>query len=393
MKWLLLLLLPGLVAAQPQRKLRWADSVVTGAERMDLYLPLLKNQRVALVVNHSARVGTTHLADTLLRLGISVEKIFSPEHGFRGTVDAGMYLPSSRDEKTGLPVLSLYGKHFKPTPAQLSTVDVVVYDIQDVGVRFYTYISTLHYVMEACAEMQIPLVVLDRPNPNGFYVDGPVLDTALRSFVGMHPVPVVYGMTVGEYARMINGERWLSGGISCSLQVIPCLNYDHGALYRPPVPPSPNLQSLTAILAYPSLCFLEGTPVSVGRGTSKPFLLFGYPGFVGGSTVFTPKSVPGATNPPHADKECQGHDLSIVTEAYFYERRSLNLAWLIEMYQSYPDKNNFFTPYFDKLAGTRNLQQQIRSGMSEASIRETWQPQLQAFRQIRKKYLLYPDVS
>ncbi|MCS6917929.1 MAG: DUF1343 domain-containing protein [Chitinophagales bacterium] len=388
--------LPGLLLSlslHAQPEVRWADSVVTGAERTESYWNLLRGRNVALVVNHSARIGTTHLADSLLRAGISVKKIFSPEHGFRGLADAGMPVPSSRDEQTGLPVLSLYGKNYKPTTQQLQDVDVVVYDIQDVGVRFYTYLSTLHYVMEACAENNKPLIVLDRPNPNGFYVDGPVLDTAFRSFVGMHPVPVVYGMTVGEYARMINGEGWLAGNRTCSLTVIPCRNYDHSMLYPLPVPPSPNLRSLKAVLAYPSLCFFEGTPVSVGRGTEKPFLLFGYPGYRRGSTLFIPQPMAGATAPPYSGQEVHGHDLSILTEAYFYERRSINLYWLMDMYQSFPDKSRFFLPFFNKLAGTNLLQQQIRDGLNEAAIRETWKPQLEAFREIRKKYLLYPDFE
>ncbi|MCS6992107.1 MAG: DUF1343 domain-containing protein [Chitinophagales bacterium] len=381
------------LAASAQKSLPWADQVIHGAERLDQYHSLLTGKRVALVVNHSARVGHTHLVDTLLRLKIDVRKIFVPEHGFRGQADAGTHISHERDESTGLPLLSLYGKNFKPTAEQLSDIDVVVYDIQDVGVRFYTYLSTLHYVMEACAENRKPLLVLDRPNPNAFYVDGPVLDTAFRSFVGMHPVPVVYGMTIGEFALMINGEKWLAHQLHCPLTVIPCLNYSHNQLYRLPLAPSPNLRSTKAALAYPSLCFFEGTPVSVGRGTEKPFLVFGYPEYHQGTTVFVPQPRPGALAPPYAGLQVRGHDLSILTEAYFFELKSINLSWLISMYESYPNKNEFFNAFFDKLAGTDQLRKQICSGLNEGSIRQSWKPALEAFRQIRKKYLLYPDFE
>src|SRR6185295_18258689 len=277
-----------------QPKISDSSNVIVGAERMNEYLPLLREKNVALVVNQTSMVGKTFLIDTLLHSGIAIKKIFSPEHGFRGSADAGEQIVSDTDVKTGIPVISLYGKNFKPASEQLKGIDLIVYDIQDVGVRFYTYISTLHYVMEACAENNVELLILDRPNPNGFYVDGPILDSAFHSFVGVDPIPIVYGMTPAEYALMLNGEHWLSGGVQCKLQYVLCGNYDHSTTYRLGVNPSPNLRSMTAIYLYPSLCLFEGTQVSVGRGTDRPFVLVGYPGFKRGKTYFTPVSVSGA---------------------------------------------------------------------------------------------------
>ncbi len=370
-----------------------AQPVHPGAGQMEQYLPLIANKRVALVANHSSLIGTTHLLDTLLKKGVRIQKVFAPEHGFRGLADAGQWIHDDRDEKTGIPIVSLYGNKYRPTDEQLRDVDVVVFDIQDVGVRFYTYLSTLHYVMEACGANGVPLIVLDRPNPNSFYIDGPVLDTAFRSFVGMHPVPVVYAMTIGEYARMINGEQWLGPGKVCALTVIPCQHYRHGMRVTLPVPPSPNLRSHTAILAYPSLCFFEGTPISVGRGTDKPFLLMGYPTFSGGNVSFTPRSMPGARKPPYEGIQCRGYDLSVLTENFFYEQKGLLMDWLIHMYQTYPNKNEFFTPFFDKLAGNDLLRRQLQSGMTEVPIRASWQEELVRFKALRKLYLLYPDFE
>lgn len=367
-------------------------SVVMGAERTNAYVPSLKGQRVAVVTNHTGMVGSMHLVDTLVGSKVNVVKVFAPEHGFRGTADAGEHVPNERDPRTGIPVVSLYGKNKKPTQAQLADVDVVLFDIQDVGVRFYTYISTLHYVMEACAERGIRLVVLDRPNPNGFFVDGPVLDTAFRSFVGMHPVPLVHGMTIGEYARMINGEGWLQGGLPCQLDVITCLGYDHATLYTLPIKPSPNLPNMSAIHLYPSLGLFEGTPVSVGRGTDKPFQCIGFPGCTLGEYSFTPRSMPGAKDPPHKDQRCQGLDLAEYGSFISRLQPQVQLHWLIGMYQASADKARFFTPFFDKLAGGADLREAIARGDDETTIRASWKPALDAFRTTRAKYLLYQDV-
>lgn len=381
----------------PQPQAPQTERTLVGAEQFDIYLDKLKGKHVGLVVNQTSLVGTpykeTHLVDSLLTLGIAVEKIFSPEHGFRGTADAGEKVKSGIDGKTGLPLISLYGNNKKPTPENLSGIDIIVFDIQDVGARFYTYISTLHYVMEACAENGKELIVLDRPNPNGFYIDGPVLDTAYRSFVGMHPVPVVHGMTIGEYAKMINGEKWLKNGAQCSLTVVPCTHYNHSMLYKARMKPSPNLPNMTAIYLYPSLCFFEGTPVSVGRGTDKPFQIIGHPDYTGRSFSFTPQSMEGAKEPPLKGTVCYGIDLSALQREYFQKRKSLNLEWLLELYQKFPHKEKFFTPFFTKLAGTTQLQTQIEQGKSEAEIRESWRPGLEQFKNVRKKYLLYADFE
>lgn len=373
------------------------ERIVVGAERFDQYLEKLKGKNVGMVVNQTSLVGTpykeTHLVDSLLKLKIPVKKILTPEHGFRGTADAGEKVKSGVDEKTGLPIVSLYGNNKKPTPENLSDLDVLVFDIQDVGARFYTYISTLHYVMEACAENGKELIVLDRPNPNGFYIDGPVLDTAYHSFVGMHPVPVVHGMTIGEYAKMLNGEKWLKNGVQCKLTVIPCENYDHNMLYKVRVKPSPNLPNMTAMYLYPSLCFFEGTPVSVGRGTDKPFQIIGHPDYTTHNFSFTPQSVEGAKEPPLKDKLCYGIDLSTLQRDYLTKKKSLNLEWLIEFYQKFPNKEKFFTPFFTKLAGTPELQKQIEDGKTEAEIRSSWMLDLEQFKNIRRKYLLYKDFE
>jgi len=369
------------------------DHVIVGAERMDQYLDGLKGKNIALVVNQTSVVGTRHLVDTLLSNKISIKKIFAPEHGFRGDLDAGENVSGSIDPKTGIPVISLYGNQNKPTPGNLKGIDLIIYDIQDVGVRFYTFISTLHYVMEACAENNVTLLILDRPNPNGYYVDGPVLDSAFTSFVGIDPIPVVYGMTPAEFAQMLNGEHWLKNGEQCKLKYVSCENYNHTTLYSLPINPSPNLRSITAIRLYPSLCFLEGTLVSVGRGTDKPFMLIGYPGFSKGNARFTPHSVPGAKSPPYLNQECSGFDLSGLNTGFFSENPRIMLHWLVDFYTSYPEKEKFFTSYFDKLAGTDELRKQIEKGTSEMEIRRSWEPKLSGFKQIRKKYLLYKDFE
>jgi uncharacterized protein YbbC (DUF1343 family) len=364
------------------------NTPILGIERLHLFMDSLQNKRIAVVSNQTSMVGNVHLVDTLLSLGLHVEKVFAPEHGFRGQADAGEKVQSSIDKKTGLPLISLYGQNKKPLSTDLANIDIVIYDIQDVGVRFYTYISTLHYVMEACAENNKPLLVLDRPNPNGHYVDGPLLEPEYRSFVGMHPVPIVYGMTIGEYAMMINGEHWLQEGISCKLWVIPCRNYTHKTKYVISVPPSPNLKSELAIALYPSLCLFEGTTVSVGRGTDRPFELFGHPKFTDTSFQFTPVSKPGAKNPLYENKVCYGFNLQNSLSKRRYE---INLNYLIQAKEILDSLPFIDQPvFFNRLAGTSTLKEQLMAGWSAKEIRSTWQPGLDQFKTIRKKYLLYP---
>ena len=366
----------------------------TGAECMERYLPFLEGKRVAVCGNQTSVVGKTHLVDTLLSRNVNIVKLFCPEHGFRGQAEAGATIASGKDPLTGLPVVSLYGKNKKPTAEQLQNVDIVLFDLQDVGCRFYTYISTLHYVMEAAAENGVKVVVLDRPNPNGFYVDGPVLDPQYKSFVGMHPVPVVYGMTIGEYARMINGEKWLANGVQCDLTVILLEGYTHETRYVLPVAPSPNLQTVEAVYLYPSLCFFEGTNVSVGRGTDHPFEMYGASGMRAGDYRFTPHAIPGVSeNPPFKDVECAGFLLSEIASYEFYKLvpGELDLSYLMTAYQNCPDRANFFLKnnFFDKLAGTAQLRKQIVEGATDEEIRASWQPGLDAFKAVRAKYLLY----
>ena len=363
-----------------------------GAERTVEYLPLLEGKRVAVVTNQTGRIGHTHLVDSLLARGMQVVKVFAPEHGFRGEADAGETIKDGMDKRTGLPVVSLYGSQKKPTATHLADVDLLLFDIQDVGVRFYTYIGTLHYVMEAAAEHDLPVVVLDRPNPNGHYVDGPLLDTAYRSFVGMHPVPLVHGMTVGEFARMINGEGWLKGGVHCALTVIPCQGYDHQMRYELPVRPSPNLPNMAAVYLYPSLGFFEGTVVSVGRGTAQPFQVIGYPGNPLGDHRFTPMPGPGAKDPPHRGKECTGLDLRGIGTELAHEPGRVDLSWLIDLYAAAPEPGAFFLTnrFIDKLAGGDALRKAIIAGADEETIRATWRKDLDAFMELRARYVLYP---
>jgi uncharacterized protein YbbC (DUF1343 family) len=369
-------------------------SLVTGAQQTQENLPLLEGKRVAVVANHTSLIDNAHLVDALLGLDVNVVKVFSPEHGFRGQADAGEKVDDKIDLVTGLPILSLYGKQRKPDSTMLSDVDVVVFDIQDVGARFYTYISTMALVMEACAEQNIPVIILDRPNPNGFYVDGPVLDTAFKSFVGMHPVPVVHGMTVGEYASMINGEHWLPNNLQCQLTVIPMIGYSHSDYYELPVKPSPNLPNKYAVYLYPSLCFFEGTDVSIGRGTDYPFQVAGHPDYRLGSYIFVPRSIPGvATNPRYEGVHCNGINLISFAQNRDQQPAQLHLQWLISFYESLHDSIAFFNNYFDKLAGNDILRKQIEAGLTEAEIRQSWQPALNEFKIIRKKYLLYPDFE
>ena len=370
------------------------SQVRPGAERIDDYIWLLQGKRVAVCGNQTSMVGNVHLVDTLLKRGVNVVKIFCPEHGFRGNAEAGAHIASGTDPKTGLPIVSLYGKNKKPTPEQLQNIDYVLFDLQDVGCRFYTYISTLHYVMEAAAENNVEVIVLDRPNPNGYFVDGPVLDPKYKSFVGMHPVPVVYGMTIGEYARMINGEGWLAGGIHCNFAVVTLQHYTHNTRYVLPIPPSPNLPNAESIYLYPSLCLFEGTNISVGRGTALPFQIYGAPMMNGGDYTFTPAPIRGVSeNPPHNGKACRGYYLKDYATTHLDSANSFNLQYLMTAYRQYADKEHFFTNanFFDKLAGNDQLRKQIISGMSEEQIRQSWQEDLDNFKSIRKKYLLYPE--
>ncbi len=343
------------------------------------------------MANQTSRVGETHLVDTLLSLGIDVRAVFAPEHGFRGEAGAGEHVSDGKDPKTGIPVLSLYGKTKKPTPEMLQGIEVIVFDIQDVGARFYTYISTLHYVLEAAAENNLKAVVLDRPNPNGHYVDGPVLEEKYTSFVGMHPIPITYGLTIGELTGMILGEGWLAS--NPDVAVIPCEGYTHNTPYSPPVRPSPNLPNDHVIALYPSLCWFEGAEVSVGRGTPFPFEVIGFPECANGSFTFTPKHIAGiAPNPPFENKICRGFDLRQVNTEQLSQ---IDLHWLLEMYNSYPDKSRFFlsSGFFDKLCGTSSIREMVIAGKSADEIRASWQPALKQFKIKRKKYLLYPDFE
>ena len=364
-------------------------SPVPGACRMELYRDIIEGKSVAVVANQTSMCGRDHLVDNLLSIGINIKVIFSPEHGFRNLADAGETIENGKDNNTGISVISIYGNHLKPSAEDLKGIDVVIFDIQDVGARFYTYISTLHYILEACAENHIKCLVLDRPNPNGVYFDGNILDTAYSSFVGMHPVPVVHGMTVGEYARMVNGEGWLKGGIKCDLTVISCKNYNHRTLYTLPVRPSPNLPNQNAVYLYPSVCFFEGTCLSLGRGTSFPFQVFGSPDLPDRGFSFTPESVPGAKNPPLLGVKCYGTDLRDAMKKKLVPKGELNLDWIISAYNDFPQKDKFFTPYFDVLAGGPVLREQIQKGMTARQIRATWQDGLKKFGVIREKYLLY----
>ena len=370
------------------------EKIVVGANQLNLYLPLLKEKNVGVVANQTSVIfknnsseAHTHLVDSLLSLGVSIKKVFAPEHGYRGKADAGEYVKDGVDIKTGLPIVSLYGSNRKPDPEALKDLDVVIFDVQDVGVRFYTFTSTLHYVMETCAALNIPVLVLDRPNPNSHYIDGPILELEHKSFVGMHPVPVTHGMTIGEYAKMINGEGWLKAGVKCSLRIIPVDNYHHKKNYNLPIKPSPNLPNGKAINLYPSLCFFEGTNVSSGRGTETQFQVFGSP-FLNPekfSYHFTPKPNKGAKNPKHKSIKCYGRDLrsSEVLD-------SINLTWLIDAYKFSSEKEEFFNPFFTKLAGQTKLQAQIKNGLDVAEIRKSWQKGLEKFKKIRANYLLYP---
>lgn len=396
------------VIAQPSKN----SSVITGAERMDVYLPLLKGKTVAIFANQTSMVNGVHLVDTLLSSGIKVVKIFGPEHGFRGDADAGEHVSDAKDKKTGLPVISLYGNHKKATPEDFKDVDILIFDIQDVGVRFYTYISSLQYYLEAALENHKPLLILDRPNPNGFYIDGPVLDMKYKSFVGMQPIPIVYGMTIGEYALMLAGENRLSKEANAinaynittkptidtpfHVQVIKCKNYNHNTKYVLPVMPSPNLKSMQSIYLYPSTCFFEGTVLSEGRGTDKPFQVFGHPSLPKNLFSFTPMPNEGAKNSKCFGQKCYGWNVGGSSEKVLKSlNRRIQLKYLINAYKLFPGKDTFFLKnnFINKLAGNNLLMQQIKEGKSEKEIRDSWEPGLTAFKAIRKKYLLYEDFK
>lgn len=368
-----------------------SSEITLAANRTQEYFPLLKGKKVAFTGNQTSLIKTQngdykHVVDSLISAGINIQKVFAPEHGFRGEADAGETVKDGIDTKTGLPIISLYGSNKKPSKEQLKEIEMMVFDIQDVGARFYTYLSTLHYLMEACAENDIPLLVLDRPNPNADYIDGPVLKPEFKSFVGMHPVPVAYGMTIGEYAQMINGENWLAKGEKCDLKVIKLENYDHSKSYSLPVKPSPNLPNDLAINLYPSLCFFEGTLVNAGRGTNTQFQVFGAPTLDSAyfDYSYTPTSMPGAQNPKHKGSKCFGRNLT--EQAVIH---NLNLEWLLEAYKHNSNKSDFFNSFFEKLAGTDELRKQIEEGLSEEEIKKSWQPGLEKFKKVREKYLLY----
>ena len=372
-----------------------AQEVVVGAARMELYYPLIEGKRVAFAGNHTAIVDGRHVVDILVDNGVDVVKIFSPEHGFRGTAAHGEWVDSGIDPETGLPVISLYGANRRPTGAQLAEVDVVVFDIQDVGARFYTYISTMAYFMEEAARHEKKMIILDRPNPLGHYVDGPILDLRHRSFVGLHPIPIVHGMTIGEYARMVNGEGWLADGLVCDLTVIPMAHYDHHTRYHLPLPPSPNLPNMRAVYLYPSLCLFEGTDISLGRGTPNPFQVFGHPAFDANLFPyhFKPESVAAAPNPPQLGRVCHGRNLSTIPLKELERKSQINLGYILEAYHHFPDKARFFNNFFERLAGTHQLREQIVAGWTEEQIRESWMPGIEAFKVIRSRYLLYEEVE
>lgn len=365
-----------------------AQDLTLGAERMEEYLPALEGKRVALVVNQTSVINNTHLVDTLLSRGVNVVKVMAPEHGFRGEAPDGAIIGDARDEKTGLPIISIYGRSKKPSPEMLEDIDVLIFDIQDVGIRFYTYISTMHYVMEAAAENDKEVMILDRPNPNGMYIDGPVKDDDINAFVAMHPIPIVHGLTVGELAHMINGEGWLANGVQTKLTVIPMTAWDHTSTYNLPIKPSPNLPTDNAIALYPTLGLFEGSVVSVGRGTDFPFEVIGHPDYSKGTFSFTPQPNGGSKYPPMEGELCQGKDFRGLEAP-----RELTLKYLLEYHADIKDDTTFFRSYIDQLSGTKEFRKQVEAGWSEEEIKATWQPKLEAYKAMRKKYLLYPDFD
>ncbi|MFO8054672.1 MAG: DUF1343 domain-containing protein [Bacteroidales bacterium] len=367
--------------------------IIPAAERTAEYFSMVSGKTVALVANPGSRSGGVHLLDTLLSAGIRVDRVLAPEHGFRGEAEAGEHVDGGVDEKTGVKVVSLYGRNRKPSSEDLKGIDLVIFDIQDVGVRFYTYLSTMHYVMDKCAEMDIEFMVLDRPNPNGFYIDGPVLDTKYSSFVGLHEVPLVHGMTPGEFALMIEGEGWLTGGRKLELKVITVENYTHNRYYDLPVAPSPNLPNMKSVYLYPSLGLFEGTIMSIGRGTDMPFQVVGHPGLKQRDIAFTPRSIPGASkNPKHKGEICHGWDLRDTALA-LREQKEIHLSWLIDSYEQLKKDYSYFNHFFYKLSGNNTLRKKIEAGWTEEKIRQSWEKDIEDFKKIRKRYLLYPDFE
>jgi uncharacterized protein YbbC (DUF1343 family) len=366
-------------------------TILTGAQQTEVYLPYLKGKKVGLVINQTAEINKVSLVDTLKSLGVNIKAIFGPEHGFRGDADAGEKVGNYTDKKTGLPVISLYGKKHAPSKEDLANIDVLVYDIQDVGVRFYTYTITLAYVMQACADNQIPLLILDRPNPNGQLIDGPILEPEFKSGVGMHKIPIGHGLTSAEFAQMVNGEKWLTKGAQCELKIVKVKNYSHNMVYSLPVKPSPNLPNALSIYLYPSLCMFEGTAISQGRGTLYPFQVLGHPALKGKYEFsFTPISIVGMSkNPPLENQICYGIDFRGTAIKDIQNQKQLNIGILLKLYQDFPDKEKFFTPFFNKLAGNAKLMQQIKDGKTEAEIRKSWANGLEIYKKSRKKYLLY----
>lgn len=408
----MLLILCSVSKAQPSKLFIDEQKAVPGAERMQVYIPMLRGKNIAVFANQTSMVQQVHLVDTLIKSGIRVIRIFGPEHGFRGDADAGEHVEDGIDKKTGIPVISIYGKHKKVTKADLKDVDILLFDIQDVGVRFYTYISSLQDYMEAAFENKIPLMILDRPNPNGFYVDGPILDTAFRSFIGMQPIPIVYGMTIGEYAFMIAGEKWLSKKANETyayyktaqnpvdtpfhFQVIKNANYDHNSRYSLPVMPSPNLKEMQSIYWYPSICFFEGTILSEGRGTPKPFQYFGHPRLPKNLFSFTPEPNAGAKNSKNFYQKCYGWNVSGSEKDVLKKvNGQIQLSYLLHAYQLFPGKDSFFLKnnFFNKLAGNAILMKQVRDKVPENKIRKSWETGIRSFKATRKKYLLYKDFK
>ena len=362
--------------------------VLPGAYQTHEYLPLLQGKQIGIVANPSSVINNTHLVDSLLSLNINITKVFAPEHGFRGKAEAGDHIEDGKDAKTGLDIISLYGNNRKPNKEQLIGIDLMIFDLQGVGTRFFTYISTLKYMMEACAENNIPLIVLDRPNPNAHYVDGPIMQKEYESFVGLMPIPIVYGMTDGELAQMINGEHWNTK--NCELLIIPIQNYSHQTSYELPIKPSPNLPNYKSTYLYPTLCLFEGTKASIGRGTDFPFQVIGFPEYSNKDFQFTPHSIPGVSaHPKFKDQVCNGLDLRKLYPSIEDKPYQLNIQWWIDIYESYPNKEDFFIPFFEKLAGTQALRQQIEKGLSEEAIRASWQQDLEDFKLKREQYLLY----
>ncbi|WP_423129612.1 exo-beta-N-acetylmuramidase NamZ family protein [Gaoshiqia sp. Z1-71] len=389
--FLILILLPNCVS---EKITDTSGEVISGAARTDIYLPLLNDKRVGLVVNQTSVVDSVHLVDFLLSKKVNITAIYAPEHGYKGTVERGEYIESSIDSVTGIPVFSIYGRTRKPAPEMLRGIDVMLFDIQDIGVRFFTVVSTMSNVMEACAENGIQVIILDRPNPLGYYVDGPVMKPEFTNFIGLHQVPVVHGLTLGEFAMMINGESWLKDSVKCDLEVIPVKNYTHATRYQLPVVPSPNLPDMKSVYLYPMVCFFEGAEVNEGRGTFKPFQQFGAPWFTPRDHAYVPVSIPVlAFHPKFENDTCYGYDLSDSSLEELQDIRQIQLKYLIEFYQKCPDKEAYFTSFFENLAGSDTLRKQIIAGHTEEQIRESWNDDLQNYKEMRKKYLLYDETA